>query len=118
MSPLARFVHSGADAVSGQPLPVQWTVHNSGPGNAAGAWYDALYLSADPVPDTADTQLAHVITVEQLEPSPNAAIRYVASLVAPLGTPPQQCNNGERGTDRTERAVPAYDVTGGACGQT
>ncbi|MBN1661871.1 MAG: PKD domain-containing protein [Anaerolineae bacterium] len=50
-------VNPPADAFSGQPLAVEWAVHNGGPGNARAPWYDAFYLSADPVASAGDLQL-------------------------------------------------------------
>jgi parallel beta-helix repeat protein len=34
-------------AVSGQPVPVIWTVTNTGPGITTGSWTDKIYLSTD-----------------------------------------------------------------------
>ncbi|HUU84061.1 MAG TPA: CARDB domain-containing protein [Phycisphaerae bacterium] len=49
-----------ADAWSGQPMTVAWTVTNAGSGPtrpSEGSWIDSVYLSADPVFDPTDTRL-------------------------------------------------------------
>ncbi len=38
-----------ANAIEGDTVTVQWVVQNIGSGVAAGAWHDAVYLSASPV---------------------------------------------------------------------
>ena len=44
-------VEAPADAFSGQPIELSWTVDNVGPGTAEGTWFDSVYLSLDQVFD-------------------------------------------------------------------
>lgn len=48
-----------AEVTAGQPATVSWTVSNEGPGSTAERWYDAVYLSTDPLPG-GDLQVASV----------------------------------------------------------
>ena len=51
-------VNVPAQAFSGQPLNIVWTVTNEGPGQTVETyWYDSYYLSADAVLDGGDIQL-------------------------------------------------------------
>jgi len=48
-----------ASAVSGQQIPVWWTVENQGTGEARPSWYDYIYLSTDSVWDGQDTRIGY-----------------------------------------------------------
>jgi hypothetical protein len=61
-------VNGPAQALSGQPLNVTWTVRNNGAATALD-WYDAVFLSFDPVFDrAADVYLGYVAHTGGLEP--------------------------------------------------
>lgn len=59
-------VDAPATAVSGQLLPLTWTVRNVGDATAASVWQDAIYLSLDQILDPADTFIGNVIHSEAL----------------------------------------------------
>ena len=49
------------NATSGDQITIEWSVMNSGTGDALGSWTDSVYLSADEVIDGNDIRIADVV---------------------------------------------------------
>ncbi|MCK4660479.1 MAG: Ig-like domain-containing protein, partial [Phycisphaerae bacterium] len=59
-------VIAAAGGEAGGEVPVQWTVRNDGNAEAAGGWFDRVYVSTDAVPGD-DLQLAEFERVDPLD---------------------------------------------------
>ncbi len=66
---------------SGQRVPIEWTVNNTGAGATnASYWYDAVWLSLDDVIDSSDTYLGQVRNASYLESGQGYTNRLTVTL--------------------------------------